>query len=209
MFRSVLNTAVGAAVLIVMVTTAAIAQSSYKVRVGDVLAVEVLEDSSLNRQVLVLPDGNISFPFAGTIRVAGRSVTDISTALQAGLASNFAAPPNVFTTVSTLGERRAAGAGGTRAQPTIAVYGLGALNKPGKLDVARDTTLLQYFAEVGGFGKFAATKRIQLRRRDPQSGQEYIFPFNFRAVEKGGRIDGAIVLRAGDVIVVPERRLFE
>lgn len=204
MFRSLL----GAAVMIVM-ASAAFAQSAYKVRVGDVLAVEVLEDSSLNRQVLVLPDGNISFPFAGSIRVAGRSLADVSGALKAGLASNFAAPPNVFTTIATLGERKASGSGGTKAKTTIAIYGVGALNTPGKLDVERNTTLLQYFAEVGGFGKFAATKRIQLRRRDPQSGAEIIYPFNFRAVERGGRISGALVLREGDVIVVPERRLFE
>lgn len=208
MFRSVLSAALGVVVLITLTTTA-IAQGSYKVRVGDILAVEVLEDPSLNRQVMVLPDGNVSFPYAGIVRAAGRSIPDVGAALRSGLASNFAAPPNVFVTIASLAERQRTGSSRPKAKTTIPVYGLGALNKPGKIEVERDTTLLQYFAEVGGFSKFAATKRIQLRRRDPQSGAEYIYPFNFRAVERGGRISGATILRAGDVIVVPERRLFE
>jgi polysaccharide export outer membrane protein len=201
-----LHAALSAAVLMVMATTA-VAQESYKVRVGDVLAIEVLEDPTLNRQILVLPDGSFSFPFAGIVPAAGRSIPDITANLQSKLASNFASPPSVFAAVRTLAERKPSGTG--KADRKIAVYGLGALNVPGKIEVARNTTLLQYFAEVGGFGKFAATKRIQLRRRDPQSGKEIVFPFNFRAVERGARIDGSIILRDGDVIVVPERRLFE
>ena len=38
----------------------------YQIRAGDTLRIEVLEDSSLNRTVLVAPDGRISMPQAGT-----------------------------------------------------------------------------------------------------------------------------------------------
>ena len=47
--------------------TGAFAQQGYQIRPGDVLSVEVLQDPSLNREVLVLPDGSISFPFAGKV----------------------------------------------------------------------------------------------------------------------------------------------
>ena len=46
----------------------------YQIRAGDTLRIEVLEDSSLNRTVLVAPDGRISMPQAGTLSVRGQSV---------------------------------------------------------------------------------------------------------------------------------------
>ena len=70
------------------------------------------------------------------------------------------------------------------------------------------TTLLQAIALSGGLDRFAATKRIQLRRTD-STGQERLYLFNFNAVERGAAIQSMITMREGDVIVVPERRLFE
>ena len=64
-------------------------------------------------------------------------------------------------------------------------------------------------ALAGGLERFAATKRIQLRRSDPATGQERLYLFNFNAVERGAAIQSMITMREGDVIVVPERRLFE
>ena len=46
-------------------------------------------------------------------------------------------------------------------------------------------------------------------RRDPATGQERLFLFNYKAVERGGTITSMITLREGDVLIVPERRLFE
>ena len=57
-------------------------------------------------------------------------------------------------------------------------------------------------------GTFAAKRRIQVRRRIP-AGNELIFVFDYSAYEIGRDIEANIVLRAGDVIMVPERTLFE
>lgn len=190
----------------VMLAGGADAQSAYRIKPGDVLAVEVIEDSSLNRQALVLPDGQISFPLAGTVPVAGKTLPEAASAISAALAPNFAASPNVFVSVASL---RAPTASGRRAPATIEVCGIGELNTPGCVEVKQGTRLLQYLAAAGGFTKFAATKRVQLRRRDPQSGAEHVYPFNYHAVTRGAKISGDYTLRDGDVIVVPERRLFE
>ena len=57
--------------------TMAAAQAGYQIRPGDVLSVEVLQDPSLNREVLVLPDGSISFPFAGNLPASGRTTGQV------------------------------------------------------------------------------------------------------------------------------------
>jgi polysaccharide export outer membrane protein len=82
-------------------------------------------------------------------------------------------------------------------------------NGGGLLEVERGTTVLQALALSGGFTRFAATKRIQLRRTDPQSGQQTVYNIDYRAIEQGASGIGSSVLADGDVIIVPERRLFE
>ena len=87
----------------------AAAQSDYRIQPGDRLQVEVLEDPDLNRTVLVLPDGSISFPLAGSIRVSGRSVDAVSRTLAAELASDFAVEPTVLVSVAALAPARGRG----------------------------------------------------------------------------------------------------
>ncbi len=181
------------------------AQQGYQIKAGDQLSIEVLEDPSLNRQALVLPDGRISFPLAGSIIAGGRTTDDVRQQLSSALASNFASPPSVFVSVLALGQQ----ANGTGSRRTIDVYVIGEVETPGMIEVRRGTTLLQMLSQTGGFTRFAATKRIQLRRVNPQTKTYVTYPFNYRAVESGAQISGSTVLSNGDVIVVPQRRLFE
>jgi polysaccharide biosynthesis/export protein len=188
------------AALLALVPALALAQSAgYRIQPGDQLAITVLEDDTLNREVLVLPDGSISVPLAGTISAAGRSVDAVENTISDLLASNFAVRPSVFVSVVAVNELGL----------TFPIYVVGQVGEPGVREVEAGTTLLQAIALAGGLDRFAATKRIQLRRRDPATGQERLYIFNYRAVERGGAIESMITLREGDVILVPERRLFE
>jgi polysaccharide export outer membrane protein len=181
----------------------ALAQDSYRIRPGDVLRVEVVEDPALNRTTIVLPDGRISIPLAGTVLAGGRSIEQVQAEVSGRLAPNFAAAPTVFVALEQL-----AGPAAGRTVTPITVHVLGEANRPGRLAVTPGTTLLQAFSEMGGFSKFAAIKRIQLRRTDGRGG-ETILPIDYSAIERGASDAGRTTLREGDVIIVPQRRLFE
>jgi polysaccharide export outer membrane protein len=183
--------------------TEAVAQEGYLIRPGDVLRVEVLEDPGLNRSTLVSPDGRISFPLAGGVVAAGRTLEQLQTDLAGKIGANFATTPNVFISLERLAEPRAAGDGVSSGSATIEIFVMGEAASPGKLDVKRGTTLLQAFAQMGGFSPFAATKRVQLHR----AGK--ITTLSYDAIESGTSTAGATVLKDGDVIVVPQRKLFE
>ena len=210
-----LRTLLGLLVALVFVP-AAWAQSSYRIQPGDVLQMEVLEDPSLNRSLLVLPDGSVSLPLVGAIHATGQSVDAMRSAISAALASKFASPPTVFLSVGQLNPTTTAvanAAAGLAASSVtqsgmISVYALGEVAKPGLIPVEPGTTLLQFLADSGGLTKFAAAKRIQLRRANLKTGQETVYNYNYKAVQKGLSAP-VIVLREGDVIVVPERKLFE
>lgn len=174
----------------------------YRLQSGDTVRIEVLEDSTLNRDAVVLPDGQIFLPLTGSVQAAGRTLSQIQGDIAARLGPSFAEAPTVFVTLATLAPRV------DRPARTIDVFIVGAANTPGQFAVRPGATILQAIAASGGLSPFAATKRIQIRRID-KSGNETIIPVNFDAIERGDSTGGTIRLSDGDVIVVPQRRLFE
>lgn len=190
----------------------AIAQQNYLVRPGDTLRIEVLEDATLNREVIVLPGGSFNFPFAGTVQAGGRTLDQVVALVANGIASNFTTPPNVFASIISLRQSEPARRSGARTpapDPTISVFFLGEFAAPGAKAVPPGTTFLQALAVGGGFSNFAALKRVQLRRTDPLTGVPSVITVNYRALTKGAQLNNNIILQDGDVILVPERRLFE
>lgn len=193
-------------VALVVSAVSASAQSDYKIRPGDRLQIEVLEDPSLDRAVAVLPNGQISFPFAGTLTAGGRTIGQVQASIQSALSPNFAAPPTVFVGVQPRSELQQGSSDALRG-PTIDVYFVGEVNNPGMIAVKKGTSLLQAVAISGGVSRFAAIKRIQLRRTGTD-GVQRVTILNYKALADGA-VTTDIELRDGDVILVPERRLFE
>jgi len=200
-------------VLIVALAVApmAFAQGSYRIQSGDTLAISVLEDPNLNRSVLVRPDGGISLPIAGNIQAGGNSIAAVERLVTERLASGFSIKPTVSVALAAVGpvatavqQARAVEAANTK----VDVFFMGEVNGAGTQQVERGTTLLQAIATAGGLTQFAAESRIQLRRTD-RGGRETIFLFDYDAVQDGAQITNNLVVQSGDVIVVPERRLFE
>ncbi|MEM7731345.1 MAG: polysaccharide biosynthesis/export family protein [Pseudomonadota bacterium] len=188
-------------ILLALAISASLATAQqYRIQAGDVLRIEVLEDATLNREVLVAPDGHISIPMAGSLQVSGVSIPQAQQRVTAALAHNFATRPNVVVSLIQLRD--------VQARAPDNVFVIGEVNNPGKIDIDRGTTLLQALSVAGGVTDFAAIKRIQLRRTD-KSGREKVYTFNYQAVLNGQSSIGTSPVQKGDVIVVPPRRLFE
>lgn len=186
-----------------MAVTSASAQTGYTLKPGDVLRIEVLEDPSLNRDTLVLPDGNIALPLVGLVRAGGRGLDAVQAEVTQKLTPNFAAAPTVYVGIAQLAQPQVTT--GAAAAPTgVSVFLMGEFTNPGKIAVEPGSTLLQVLAQSGGMTNFAAKKRIQLRRGTS------VYNFDYTQVEKAGTAAGFdTVVSEGDVIVIPTRRLFE
>src|SRR6516165_1106676 len=88
------------------ICTEAMAQQSqdYVLRAGDTVEVSVRFDPSLNRKLMVAPDGRISFPLAGYIRAAGLTIPGLEKELSNRLRKNFKTDPQVSVTLADVGE---------------------------------------------------------------------------------------------------------
>lgn len=172
----------------------------YTLQPGDTIEITVLEDPGLNRTVLVRPDGKISLPLAGTLDVEGLTPEAVQSALRRRLAQDFIEAPTVTVSLQGVGQEEA-------LEDVTSIYVLGQVAQPGRIDLEAPVDLLQALAIAGGPSPFAAVNRIQVRRRGP--GPETVLLFDYELVEDGLAVLDPIELRDGDVVVVPERGLFE
>jgi polysaccharide biosynthesis/export protein len=170
---------------------------------GDNLSISVLQDPKLDRNVVVDPSGEIAFPLAGHIRARGLTPQALENILKAKLKSNYK-DDNLDVTVAVANSPKDIPEDDLKPK----IFITGEVSRPGSYVVRQPTTLMQAIALAGGIGPFAAKQRIQVRRRGP-GGDETIFMFNYKAYEAGADLEGNIKLHAGDVIMVPERGLFD
>lgn len=182
--------------------------SDYQLRPGDVLDVSVFQDPKLNRQVIVAPDGQVAFPLAGRFKAQGLTPAAVETELKSRLQKQYTTDLDVTVSFIQSEKREKKAAPAARKDREWTIYVTGEVNKPGAFVVPKMApTVLQAIALSGGLGPFAAAKRIQVYRK--MNGTQRVFPFNYQQYEYHGDMEGNISLRTGDVIVVPERGLFE
>lgn len=170
---------------------------------GDSLSISVLQDPKLDRAVVVDPSGEIAFPLAGHIRARGLTPEALEKVLSNKLKDNYKDDHLDVTVAITSAPKDIPE---EDLKPKIFVTG--EVIRPGSYVIRQPTTLMQAISLAGGIGPYAAKRRIQVRRRAP-TGDETIFVFDYKAYEAGSDLEGNIALRAGDVIMISERGLFE
>jgi polysaccharide biosynthesis/export protein len=188
-------------VLICLCFTASVA-GAQTLKVGDTLGISVMQDSKLDRTVVIDPSGQIAVPLAGHIRASGLTPQALENILKSRLKDNYK-DESLDVTVALLNSAKDIPEEDLKPK----IFITGEILKPGSYVVRQKTTLMQAIALAGGLSPYAAKRRIQVRRRGGPG--EDIFMFDYRAYEAGNDLEGNITLHAGDVIMVPERGLFE
>ncbi len=158
----------------------------YRIGPEDVLHISVWKEEELNREVLVRPDGGISFPLAGNLEAAGKTTQDLMGELTRRIQRYI---PDAVVTVTV-----------TKVSG-YSIFVIGKVSKPGQYTLGRYVDVLQALTLAGGVTPFASEDDITVLRR--QNGKEIRFPFDYSDVKRGRRLEQNILLQSGDVVVVP------
>ncbi len=161
--------------------------NAYIIQAGDVLEISVWREADLTREVLVRPDGGMSFPLVGNILATDKSVTDIQQEIAERLATYI---PEPVVTVSV------------KEIKGNSIYVIGQVNLPGEYVATRRMDVMQALSLAGGMTAYASGNKIKILRRDNDSKQIAI-RFRYDDVAKGENLEQNIVLQGGDVVVVP------
>jgi polysaccharide export outer membrane protein len=159
---------------------------AYLLQPGDVLAVSVWKEEDLTQDVIVRPDGRISFPLVGETMAAGTSIESVRANLSKGL-KKYIPDPVVTVSAKQLSGNR--------------VYVIGKVNRPGEFPILRNVDVMQALSMAGGTSTYASLNDIKILRRE--NGKLQAIPFEYGDVEKGKHLEQNIILKAGDVVVVP------
>lgn len=177
---------IGLVCLLALPTGWVSASDEYRLQPGDELLISVWKEEELNRQLVVLPDGRISYPLVGHVMAAGQSADVLETLLASHL-EKFITEPQVSVSVTAVSGNVA--------------FVFGQVNSPGPILMSRDLSVVQALALAGGFTPFASTGRIKIIRE--QDTEKTVLPVDYPAIERSGDLEQNHTLRAGDVIIVP------
>jgi polysaccharide export outer membrane protein len=161
-------------------------RASYRLQPGDLVTVSVWKEQDLQREVLVRPDGALSFPLAGEIDVDGKTVEQLRVSLVERL-KRYVPDPVVTVAVKAIGGNR--------------VYVLGKVLRPGEFPFSSPIDVMQALSLAGGATSFAQVNDIVILRRE-NSGQRAL-QFRYSDVERGKNLQQNILLQSGDTVVVP------
>ncbi len=161
-------------------------QDTYNLGPEDTIEISVWKEPELTKQIVIPPDGRITYPLIGEIKAAGLTVKQLQTEIHKRL-EKFVSDVNV--TVILL-------------KPQFyKIYVTGKVTKPGEFVVGRPPTVMQAISMAGGLTPFAAPGSIVILRK--VGGKEEVFPFNYKEVSKGSSLEQNRSLMPGDVVVVP------
>lgn len=160
--------------------------AAYEIQPGDVLAISVWKETDLQSEVLVRPDGGLSFPLVGELNANGMSIDALRGQIAAGL-KKFVPDPVVTVTLRQIGGNR--------------VYVIGKVNRPGEFPFSKPIDVMQALSLAGGANSFAALDDIRILRRE--AGKQMALRFRYSEVERGRDLDQNVLLRSGDTVVVP------
>jgi len=158
----------------------------YHIGPGDTLEISVWKDENLSRQVVVPPDRIISFPLIGDIDVTDLTTTTLRETIKKRLSEYV---PDAAVTVMLL------------TMNSMKAYVIGKVNKPGEFPIDMNTHVMQILSMAGGLNPFASKGNILILRQE--NGKTVKIPFDYGDVEDGENLAQNIILKRGDVVVVP------
>ena len=178
------------------------AYGDYKIGSEDLLEISVFEDEKLNKTVRVSSQGNISLPLLGVIRVKGLTASELEREIRDLLTEKYFQDPHVTVFIKEFRSQR------------ISV--IGAIEKPGVLEVSGEKTILDVLGMVGGLRQDAGQKLFLIRppqaamerkptkeQKEPEDPPPQIFVVDLDELLIKGDLALNLPLLNGDVINVP------
>lgn len=158
----------------------------YLIQPNDVLQIFVWKEPNLSMKVTVRPDGRISFPLVQDMQAAGLNPDQLKSKIELSL-REFIDVPNVTIIVDAI--------------QSYKVYVTGKVGKAGMIASEKPLSVLQAISLAGGFQEFANEAETVVIRGSGETS--VLFRFNYPEVIKGKNFSQNMLLKTGDVVIVP------
>ena len=167
--------------------TSVTVDANYVIGADDVLLVDVWREKELSHTLSVRPDGKISLPLIGEMKVAGQTPLQLQDTITDRL-KEYLEHPQVTVMVQQPKSQK--------------INVVGEVQRPGEFVFGHPITVLDAIALAGGLRDFAKAKKMYVLRTGAD-GSEQRLRVNYKDVVKGKRPLENIVLQSRDTLVVP------
>ena len=161
----------------------------YRVGPPDHLLISVLPEPVIEREVVVRPDGYISFDLIGDIRAGGRTTAEIAAEIELRI-SRFKRDARALVLLN--------------ASQTSQVTVFGEVSSPGLLPLFTEMTVAEAIGSRGGTTFIGWRSRVRLIRYD--GGATKVHRIDLADIQAGD-LSTNMTLQSGDILYVPKTPL--
>jgi len=168
----------------------------YKLRVGDKVSLQILEDRDAPKSLVVADSGELDVPYVGRAAAADKTCKQLAEDLKARLEKEYYYRATVIIALDVANKFLGR------------IYVWGQVRNQGPIDIAVNENLTagKAILRAGGFGDFANKKRVKVvRGGGTEGGAKQSFELNMVDILEKGLTEKDVVLQPDDFVIVPSR----
>ena len=175
-----------------------IADDKYKLRIGDKVSFQIIEDRDTPKSLLVTDSGELDIPYIGRVSATDKTCKQMAQELKALLEKDFYYRATIILSLDSA--NRLLGR----------IYVWGQVRNQGPIDIALNENLTagKAILRAGGFGDFANKKKVRVVRAGGAGGDatgKQSFELNLVEILEEGKTEKDLLLQPDDFIIVPSR----
>ncbi len=168
----------------------------YKLRVGDKVSLQILEDRDAPKSLMVADSGELDVPYVGRVAASDKTCKQLAEELKARLEKEYYYRATVIIALDAANKFLGR------------IYVWGQVRNQGPIDIAVNENLTagKAILRAGGFGDFANKKRVKVvRGGGTEGGTKQSFELNMVDILEKGQTEKDVVLQPDDFVIVPSR----
>lgn len=166
------------------------AAEAYTMGPGDALKIAVWRHDDLTMDVIVAPDGAITYPLVGRLQIAGKTYEQVTSTLQEAI-SKYYVDAQVSVNITSVTNQK--------------VLVLGEVANPMVLQITNDLSIMEALVRTGGINPDAHTSNVLLVRGGLDKPKLYTVDVD--AIFRTGDMSQMVYLQRGDIVVVPPKTI--
>ena len=168
----------------------------YKLRVGDRVSLQIMEDRDLPKSLVVADSGELDVPYIGRVAASDKTCRQLADDLKAQLEKEYYYRATVIIALDVINKFLGR------------IYVWGQVKNQGPVDIAVNENLTagKAILRAGGFGDFANKKKVRVvRGGSVDNPGKQNFELNMVDILESGKTEKDVVLQPDDFIIVPSR----
>jgi len=168
----------------------------HRLALGDRVSFRIEEDLEEPKSLVVMDSGDLQVPYIGRFPAENKTCRELAREVKAALEKEYYYQATVIIAVELMAKSRGK------------VYIVGPVRLPGPQEIPSDEvlTLSKAILRAGGFNDFADKRNVKVTRKVGADGSgKQMFVVDVAKIFEKGKVELDLILKPGDLIIVPER----